>query len=122
MALASTLSLTLSCGALFGNPASAATRWSVVASGHGSDALAVTYGEVVKPVNVELKVSDASVVQWSVICFKGSKILATQGKTSLKAAGTVQLKVTKSANNCQLGANALRSGTGKITLSIESAS
>jgi hypothetical protein len=121
VALSSALALTLSYGALLSSPAGAATKWSVVASGHGSDALAITNAEVFKPVSVELKVSSASLVQWSVICFKGSKIIATEGKKSLNAPGLVRVTVTKSANNCQLGANALRSGTGMITLYIEAA-
>src|SRR5580658_6553582 len=91
-ALTSALALTLSYAVLLSSPAGASTNWSVVASGHGSDALAITNAEVVKPVKVELKVSSASLVQWSVICFKGSNIIATQGMTSLKAAGAVHLR------------------------------
>jgi hypothetical protein len=123
MTLTSALALTLSYGALFNAPASAGTKWKVVASGSttGLYALANTNAEVVSPVKIELKVTGASLVQWSMDCIKGSKVIPSKGKKSLKAAGTVQLKVTKSANNCQLAANAQNDGTGKITLSIESA-
>ncbi|MGB7103608.1 MAG: hypothetical protein WBD82_03335 [Acidimicrobiales bacterium] len=124
MALASAAVLTLGCGALLSAPASAGIKWTLLSSGKatGQYALANTNGEVVKPVKIELKVTGASLVQWSMDCFKGSKLIMTKGKSTLKAAGTVQLKITKSANNCQLAANAQNYGAGKITLSIESAS
>jgi len=45
----------------------------------------------------------------------------TKGKTTLKGAGAIKLKVAKSSNNCQLAANALNGGPGQLTLSIKSA-
>jgi hypothetical protein len=122
-ALASALTTALIFGALLSSPASATTNWSVVASVHntGQDALAITNGEAVKPSKIELKVTAASLVQWSMICYKGSELILTEGKTTFKAAGTVQLKITKAANNCQVATNAQNHGSGKIAVFIEAA-
>jgi hypothetical protein len=120
--LASALALTLSYGALFSAPASAGTKWKLVDSGKasGQNALANANGEVLNPKKIEVTVTAASFVQWTVECTKGGKLITLpSGKTTLKGAGSVQLKITKSAANCQLAASAENYGTGTIKLSIE---
>ena len=118
------LSLLLSIGGLaIAAPAGAGTKWTVVSSGKatGSNSLANTNTEVMNPVKIEVTVTGPALVQWSMDCVKGSKVIMTKGKTTLKGAGAIKLKVAKSSNNCQLAANALNGGPGQLTLSIKSA-
>jgi hypothetical protein len=123
--LVAVLSLSLSGGALAlaTGPAGAATKWKVTSTGKASGqySLANTNAEILSPVKIELAVNKASLVQWSMDCVKGSKVVATKGKKTFVGAGTMQLKVTKSADNCELAANAQNYGSGTIKISIESA-
>jgi hypothetical protein len=59
----------------------------------GSNSLANTNTEVMNPVKLELTVP--ALVQWSMDCVKGSKVIMTKGKTTLKGAGAVKLKVAR---------------------------
>jgi hypothetical protein len=122
VAVAGALALTLSYGAVLSAPASAGTKWKVAASGHSSGqySLANANTEIQNPVKIEVTVTQASLVQWTIYCTKGGKVITLPaGKTTLKAAGSVQLKITKSASNCQLAANAENDGTGTLNLSIK---
>ena len=119
------LSLLLSMGGIaIAGPASAGTKWTLVGKGSasGANSLANANGEIMNPVKLEVTVTKPALVQWSLECTKGSKLHKTSGKETLTAAGAVQVKVTKSDANCAIAANALNEGSGKITLSIKSAS
>jgi hypothetical protein len=122
MTLASALALTLSYGAMLSGPASAGTKWKVAASGHstGQYSLANANTEIQNPVKIEVTVTKASLLQRTIECTKGSKVIALpSGKKTLTGAGSVPLKITKSASNCQLAANAENDGTGTLKLSIK---
>jgi hypothetical protein len=119
------VSLLLSIGGFVTSvPASAGTKWSLVAKGSasGANSLANANGEVTNPVKIEVTVTGPALVQWSVECMKGSKLHKASFKQTLTAAGAVQVKFTKGAAICDVAANALNQGAGKITLSIKSAS
>jgi hypothetical protein len=110
-------------GSVIAGPASAGTKWTLVDKGSasGANSLANANGEVTNPVKIEVTVTKPALVQWSLECTKGSKLYKSSGKDTLAAAGNVQVKVTKSAANCAIAANALNEGSGTITLSIKSA-
>jgi hypothetical protein len=118
------LSLLFSLGglAMASAPASAGTKWKVAASAtaKGLDKIAGTNTEILKPVKIEVTVTAASFVQWTIYCHKGGKlIMLPSGSKTLTAAGSVQLKFPKSASDCEPSASAENSGTGSIKLSIE---
>jgi hypothetical protein len=119
------LSFTSWWGALaLASPASAGTKWTLVAKGNatGPRSLANASSELTDPVKIEVTVTKPALVQWALECTKGSKLHKTSGKETLLAAGTVNVKVPKSASNCDVAANAQNEGSGKIVLSIKVAS
>jgi hypothetical protein len=103
-------------------PAGAGTKWKVAASGKTTAKipLANANTEIQNPVKIEVTVTKGALVQWTVDCTKGGKeIMLPSGKATLKGAGSVQVKITKSASDCAIAANADDFGTGIIKLSIE---
>lgn len=119
--LATTISLALGIGAIAA-PASAGTKWKVAVSGKstGQYSVANANTEILNPVKVEVTVTQGALVQWSVDCTKGGKLVKfPSGKEMLKAAGSVQVKIAKSASVCAVAANAQNDGTGADTLSIK---
>lgn len=122
--IATVLSLALSAGglALASAPASAGTKWKVAASGtsSGQNTLANANTEIQNPVKIEVTVSKAALVQWTVGCTKNGKyIMLPSGKATFTKAGYAAVKVTKSASNCAIAANAENYGTGTDKLSIK---
>ena len=122
--LATVLSLVVALGgvAMSGTSAGAGTTWKVAASAKstGQYSLANANTEILNPVKVEVTVTQAALVQWSVDCTKGGKLVKfPSGKEMLKAAGSVHVKIAKSASVCAVAANAQNDGTGTDKLSIE---
>src|ERR1700677_5003826 len=121
LVLVSSLAMPLGYAVFAGTPASASS-WKVVAKGSntGADSVANVNAAVPSNVKLEVTVPKPALVQWTFECLKGSKLVKTTGKETLAAAGSVQVKLIKSGNDCQLAGNALNEGSGKITLSIKS--
>jgi hypothetical protein len=122
--LAAALSLVLGLGVvtLAEFPASASTKWKVAASGKstGHYSLANANAEILNPVKIEVTVTQAALVQWSVDCTKGTTFIKyPSGKEMVTKAGSVPVKIAKSANSCAVAANAQNYGTGTDELSIE---
>ena len=121
--LALILGLSLSLGGLaIAGPAGASTKWKVVASGSiKANLVTDANAEIMNPAKIEVSVTGPGLVQWAMICVKGSKQIKTSGKETFTSSGTEQLKVAKSASECEVAANALNEGSGKLTLSIKTA-
>jgi hypothetical protein len=99
----------------------------VVATGHatGQYAVAEASGQILTPSNIELAVSSkpelSGLVQWTVGCEKGNKIIPSKSyKKTVKFPGVVKVKFTSSSSECTVAANVELDGSGKVTISLES--
>lgn len=99
----------------------------VVATSHatGQYAVAETSGQILKPSKIELAVSSkpelSGLVQWTVGCEKGDKVIPSKSyKKTVKFPAVVHVKYTASSSSCTVAANVQIDGSGKVTISHES--
>ena len=121
------VSLPLVVGGLWPQSAGASTL-RVVAKGHapGRYAVANTNGQIKHPSKIELSVSStpalSGLVQWSVECEKGSKLIPSKNyKKTVKLPATVVIAFTPSSSVCAVAANVQLLGSGTVTITLDAA-
>ncbi len=122
------VSLPLVIGGLW-TPSAGAATLHVVAKGHttGRYAVANTNGQIKHPSKIELIVSSkpalSGLVQWSVECEKGNKIIPSKNyKKTVKLPATVLIAFTPSSSVCAVAGNVQLLGSGTVTIALDAAS
>ncbi|HVA52033.1 MAG TPA: hypothetical protein VNF05_00835 [Acidimicrobiales bacterium] len=119
-------SLSLATGGLFVVAAGASSLHVVATSrATGQYAVAETSGQVLKPSKIEEVVSSkpelSGLVQWTVGCNKGNKVIPSKRyKKTVKFPAVVHVKFAASSSTCVVAANVQIDGSGKVTIALES--